>query len=72
METSGKKNNSSTMRYAGLASQWMAMLIAAFWIGWKLDKWIGLKFPLLFILLPLLTLGLSLYQLIKEFDKPKK
>lgn len=61
------------MRYAGLATQWMVMLLAAFWIGWNLDfKWIGWKFPLFLILLPLIALGISLWQIIKEFNKPKK
>ena len=60
------------MRYAGLATQWMALLLAAFWLGWNLDfKWIGWKFPLFLILLPLLALGYSLWQIIREFNKPK-
>ena len=63
----------NTMRYAGLATQWMVMLLVAFWLGYSLDfKWIGWKFPLFLILLPLLSLGVSLWQLIKEFNKPKK
>lgn len=66
------KKYGNTMRYAGLATQWMAMLLAAVWIGWKLDAWIGPKFHLFLILLPLLSLGLSLWQLIREFNKPKK
>ena len=62
----------SAMRYAGLATQWMAMLLAGVWIGIKLDKWTGWKFPLFVILLPLIALCYSLWQLIREFNKPKK
>jgi hypothetical protein len=62
----------STMRYVSLGTQWMVMLLIAVWGGWKLDHVIGWKFPLLLILFPLLALGISLWQLIKEFNKPKK
>ena len=70
MTEPNKYGNSA--RFAGLASQWMVMLLAAVWIGRKLDTWIGWKFPLLLILLPLLALCLSLWMLIKELNKPKK
>lgn len=62
----------NTMRYVGLSTQLMAMMLIAVWGGWKLDKLIGWKFPLLLLLLPLIALGFSLWQLIKEFNKPKK
>jgi len=47
------------------------MLLIAVWLGYKLDAWIGLK-ALFIIIFPLLSLGVSLWQLIKEFSKPKK
>ncbi|MBS1589027.1 MAG: hypothetical protein JST52_05385 [Bacteroidetes bacterium] len=68
-----KNSKSNTMRFAGLASQWMVMLLIAVWLGWKIDfKWIGWKFPLFLILIPLLALSMSLWQLIREFNKPQK
>ncbi len=66
------KGNNNTMRYVGLATQWMVMLLLAVWVGLKLDKWTGWKFPLFLILLPLLALGASLWKIIQEFNKPKK
>ena len=72
MSDTEKNRNASTMRYIGLGTQWMVMLSIAVWGGWKLDQVIGWKFPLLLILFPLLALGVSLWQLIKEFNKPKK
>lgn len=60
------------MRYIGLGSQLMAMLLAAVWIGWKLDKWTAWKVPVFIITLPLIALGMSLWQLIRAFNKPKK
>ncbi|HXS37744.1 MAG TPA: AtpZ/AtpI family protein [Flavipsychrobacter sp.] len=62
----------NTLKYAGLATQWMVMLLVAVWIGWKLDKWIGWKFPLFLISLPLLALCVSLWQIVRSFNKPKK
>lgn len=60
------------LRYAGLATQLMALMAVSVWGGMKLDEWIGWKFPVLLISLPVIALCLSLWQLIKEFNKPKK
>lgn len=59
------------MRYLGLGTQWMAMLLIAVWGGYKLDNLAGWKFPLFLISFPLVALGVSLWQLIREFNKPK-
>lgn len=67
-----KNNVNNTMRYAGLATQWLVMLAAAVYIGWKIDKWIGPRFHVLVIVLPLVSLCASLWQIINEFNKPKK
>lgn len=69
---SKRKWDNTTMRYVGLGTQWIVLLLAAVWGGWKLDQKIGWKFPLLTVTLPLLALVVSLWQLIKEFSKPKK
>ena len=62
----------SMMRYAGLATQWMAMLGIAVFAGYKLDKWLNWKIPLFLILFPVTALTLSLWQLINELNKPRK
>ncbi|MBA3829581.1 MAG: AtpZ/AtpI family protein [Taibaiella sp.] len=67
-----EKDSNGMLRYAGLATQWLVMLLVAVWIGRKLDVWTGWKFPLFTILLPLSSLILSLWQLMREFNKPKK
>lgn len=67
-----KPTSGNMMRYAGLGTQWMAMLGIAVWGGWKLDKLTGWKFPVFILTLPLVSLCVSLWQLIKEFNKPKK
>ena len=59
------------MRYAGLATQWMVMLAMAVWGGYHLDKKIGVS-ALFIIVFPVLALAVSLWQLIKQLNKPKK
>lgn len=60
------------MRYAGLATQWMVMMLIAVWCGIKIDNKTNWTVPVFVILFPLLALGFSLLQLIREFNKPKK
>lgn len=60
------------MKYAGLATQWMVMLLIAVWAGLKLDAMLNFRMPLLLILFPLISLSLSLWQLMRELNKPKK
>jgi len=64
--------NPNMMRYAGLATQWMAMMLAGVWAGYKLDKKLNWRLPLFLILFPLISLALSLWQLMKELNKPKE
>jgi len=66
------KQTQSAMHYAGLATQWMAMLGVSVWAGYKIDKWINWKFPLFLILFPLISLSVSLWQIIKDSSKTKK
>lgn len=62
----------NTLRYAGLATQWLVIMLIAVWAGYKLDHSINWKVPVCTILLPLAALLLLLWQVIKEFSKPKK
>ena len=65
-------SNPNMMRYAGLATQWMVMMLLCVWAGYKLDKKLNWSLPLFLILFPLISLALSLWQLMKELNKPKK
>lgn len=62
----------NSLRYAGLATQWMVMLLIAVFAGYKVDQWLKWKIPVCLIVFPLIALAVSLWQLIKEFSKPKK
>ena len=67
-----QQNTNNTMRYASLATQWMVMLSLAVWAGYKLDKKLNWRLPLFLILFPLISLAVSLWQLIRELNKPQK
>ncbi len=60
------------MRYAGLATQWLVMLLLAVWAGYKVDGWLGWGVPVFLVLLPLVALSVSLWKLVKEFNNPQK
>jgi hypothetical protein len=67
-----KKKNSDLLQYAGLATQWLVLLGVSLWIGMKLDGLISETARIFTIALPLLALIVSLWQLIRKLDKPKK
>ena len=63
------KSKSDLMRYAGLGMQLFASLGLAVFAGYKVDKWVGLKFPVFVWALLLIVLFLIIYKLIKETSK---
>lgn len=70
MPTQNKPSN-DLLRYAGLGGQILVSLGLAVFAGLKLDHWMGLSFPLLVWLLPLVVVGLMMVKLIKETSKKK-
>jgi hypothetical protein len=68
-----KQNNASgdLMRYAGLGAQILVSIGLAVFGGLKIDKWIGMPFPLLVWLFPLLVVSFMIIKLIKETSKKK-
>ena len=63
------KSKSDLMRYAGLGMQLFVSLGLAVFAGYKVDKWIAMKFPVFVWVLPLIVLFLIIYKLIKETSK---
>lgn len=63
--------NNALMRYLGLGTQWMVLLLLAVWGGMKADDTLQWRFPLFTVLLPLVALIYSLWKLIQEFSNPK-
>ena len=72
LEMDNKPPQNKLLRYAGLSTQWMALLSLAAWTGYKADRRIQWKVPVFVILLPLIALMISLWQLIKEVNQTNK
>lgn len=53
-------------RYSNLAFKLIAVILAAFFIGWQLDRWINIGFPLFTLLLSTGGLVVVIYLLIKD------
>lgn len=67
--SSKKRPHNLLLRYAGLAFQMMAAIGIALWGGYKLDQWVGMRFPLFMIIFSLLALALLLWQIVKDTGK---
>ena len=63
------KSKSDLMRYAGLGMQLFVSLGLAVFVGYRVDGWVGMKFPVFVWALPLVVLFLIIYKLIKETSK---
>ena len=57
------------MRYAGMGTQLLVSIGLAVFAGYKLDKWMAIRFPVMVWVLPLVVLFLMIYKLIKETSK---
>lgn len=64
-----RSNTNDLMHYAGLGMQIFAALGITVFIGYKADAWLQVSFPLLVWALPLATLCLMIYKLIKDTSK---
>ena len=56
-------------RYSNLAFKMIAVVLTAFFIGWKLDKWIPGEFPLFTLIFSIGGLAAMLYTLINDLSK---
>ncbi len=56
-------------RYSNLAFKMIAVVLTAFFIGWQVDKWIHIGFPLFTLLFSAGALIAIMVLLIKEFSK---
>lgn len=56
-------------RYSNLAFRLIAVILAAFFIGWQIDKWINIGFPLFSLVLSVGGLIITIYLMIKDLSK---
>lgn len=66
-----QSSNNILLRYAGMGAQILVSLGLAVFIGLKLDAWIGVPFPILVWVLPLLVIIAMIIKTIKDTSKHK-
>ena len=52
--------------YSTLGFKLIAVILAAFFIGWQLDKWTNIGFPLFTLIFSVAGLGVILYLILKD------
>ncbi len=60
------------LRYAGLALQWIIIILMSIYGGKKFDFWLRIKQPLFSWILPLLSIVGMLIHIIRDTSAPKK
>ena len=69
VQPSPKKQLNSYVRFSALGIQMAMTILIMTWAGSKLDKYLGMKFPLFTLILALLSSAGSLYYFIREVSK---
>jgi F0F1-type ATP synthase assembly protein I len=59
----------SYLKYSGLAIQLLAAIGICGWVGYKIDQWLALKYPVFMLVLGFLGFGGSLYQVYRSINK---
>ncbi|WP_333609604.1 AtpZ/AtpI family protein [Arsukibacterium sp.] len=63
------KPYNSYLKYSSLAVQ-LAVTIGLFaWLGYKIDEWLNLKYPIFLIVFVFVAFAGMMYQLYKSIDK---
>jgi len=61
-----------SFKYIGLATQLLATLGVAFFIGYRLDKYFNFHIPIVMISLPLIALIALLWKIIRDTSNHKQ
>ena len=67
--SSRKSRLNNYARYSGLGIQILVLIFAGMYGGYKLDKYLHLKFPAFTILLSLAGTALAIWYAVKDFRK---
>lgn len=60
------------VKYSAMAFQMAVIIGLGTFGGYKLDKWLGLKFNIFTIVLALISVAAAIYFAVKDLMKPKK
>ena len=56
-------------KYSGLAMQMMVIIAGGTYGGFRLDKYLGWKFPVFTVVLSLLSVGVAIWYVVKDLLK---
>jgi F0F1-type ATP synthase assembly protein I len=56
------------LKYSGLAFQLLAAIGVCGWLGYKLDNYLGIKFPAFLLLFGFLAFGGMMYQIYRSIN----
>lgn len=59
----------SYLKYSGLAVQLLATIAVCGWLGYKVDQWLGLKYPIFMLCLGLTGFAGTIYQVYKSINR---
>jgi hypothetical protein len=59
----------SYLKYSGLAIQLLAGIAVFGWLGYKIDGWLDLKFPVFMLLLGFSAFGGMMFQVYRSINK---
>ena len=68
-EDSRKKPLNDYLKYGAMSFQMAAIVLLFTWGGMKLDKYLGMKFPVCTLVLLLFSIFAALYLVLKDFIK---
>lgn len=64
-----EKPNNSFAKYSGLGLQMLVTIGVGAWLGYKLDQYLELKFPVFLLMFVFLLFGGVMYQLYRMLNK---
>lgn len=64
-----KREVNSYLKYSGLGLQLLLTIFVSGWVGYKIDEYLSLKFPVFMLLFGFGAFGGTLYQLYKKIKK---
>jgi hypothetical protein len=60
----------SYLKYSSLALQLFLVIGVFGWLGYKIDRWLSLRFPVFLLLLGISSFGAMMYQVYRSINRP--
>jgi F0F1-type ATP synthase assembly protein I len=63
------KQSNTYLKYSGLAFQLLATIGVMGWLGYKLDQYLGFKFPVFMLLFGFMAFGGMMFQIYRSINR---